>query len=113
MRFKCYLVQILPHFSLSCMDDWVWVISDLAANGLIAYDQASKKRILVVPWVLCHLGDSPMHAEISNTPNPSQALNPCRICPLTVVTKAQKQTLQYVKLFLGLDANFTAVCFHI
>lgn len=51
-----------------------------------------------------------MHAEISNTPNPSQALNPCRVCPLTVLTKAQKQTVDYVQRFLGLNDTFLPVC---
>lgn len=64
----------------------------------------------MVPFVLAHLGDSPMHAEISNTPNPSSSLNPCRICHLSVDTKAQKQTPNYVQSFLGLDQFGAKVC---
>lgn len=51
--------------------------------------------------VLCHVGDSPMHAEICNTTNPAITLTPCRICELQVLRQADKKELRYVCDFLG------------
>jgi hypothetical protein len=58
---------------------------------------------MVVP--LCHLGDSPMHAEITNTTNPSVTLNPCRICTLGVETLNAKQDSKYTPAFVGLHQD--------
>ena len=51
-------------------------ISDLISNGVVAYDIGLQQEVLVMTAVLCFLGDSPMHAEVTNTPNPGVALNP-------------------------------------
>lgn len=59
--------------------------------------------------ILCHLGDAPMHAEISNTTNPSNCLNPCRMCELTVQTMDDKQTKEYIREFVGLSQNYCNV----
>lgn len=53
--------------------------------------------------VLCHLGDSPMHAEISNTVNPTITLNPCRVCKLQVVEMEEKKTQEFIEGFVGVD----------
>lgn len=45
--------------------------SDLSATGFTAYDLQLQKDVLVMFVVLAHLGDSPMHAEITNTMNPA------------------------------------------
>jgi hypothetical protein len=58
---------------------------------------------MVVP--LCHLGDSPMHAEITNTTNPSVTLNPCRICTLGVETLVAKQDSKYTRSFVGIKQD--------
>lgn len=76
----------------------------------MAYDCGEDAEVLVVPVVLCHLGDSPMHAEISNTLNPSSTLTPCRTCKLTVVSRAEKQTEGYVQDFVGINAQGLPVC---
>lgn len=76
--------------------------SEAAAEGFFAYDCTLQANVLVVPLVLCHLGDSPMHAEISNTTNPSGTLNPCRTCTLTVDSRVAKQTELYVQQFVGI-----------
>ncbi|EFP77823.2 uncharacterized protein PGTG_03779 [Puccinia graminis f. sp. tritici CRL 75-36-700-3] len=44
-----------------------------------AFDQSISQPVLVNTIVLCFLADSPMHAEITNTPNPGTSLNPCRM----------------------------------
>lgn len=67
-------------------------------------------EVLVIPPVLCHLGDAPMHAEITNTPNPSTSLNPCRMFQLSVQKKAEKQTETYIREFLLLDSLGNRVC---
>jgi hypothetical protein len=54
---------------------------------------------------LFHLGDSPMHAEISNTLNPANTLTPCRMCDLHVSKQADKQSENFVRDFLGLDED--------
>lgn len=59
--------------------------------------------------VLCHLGDSPMHAEICNTMNPAITLTPCRICPLQVDTMVEKKTEEFIQQFVGLDSKYKHV----
>jgi hypothetical protein len=86
--------------------------SDLSTHGFIAYDAGLQTEVLVMPFVLCFLGDSPMHAEIANTPMPSTALNPCRTCKLAAPGKGAKSTHDYVNDFLGKNADGEKV-FHI
>lgn len=84
---------------------WAWSFryaSQAAAEGFFAYDCTVQADVLVIPLVLCHLGDAPMHAEISNTTNPSGTLNPCRTCSLTVESRSDKQTELYVQQFVGI-----------
>ncbi|KAH9810402.1 hypothetical protein DFH28DRAFT_932887 [Melampsora americana] len=77
-----------------------------ASTGFRAYDCSAHQEVLVVPFILCHMGDSPMHAEISNTTNPSGTLSPCRICNLTVESRADKQTEFYIQKFVGIDQEW-------
>ena len=50
---------------------------------------------------LCFLGDTPMAAEVTNTPNPGQSNNPCRICHLNCPQGEDKCTMNYIKDFFG------------
>ncbi|KAG0138984.1 hypothetical protein CROQUDRAFT_55407 [Cronartium quercuum f. sp. fusiforme G11] len=52
-------------------------INQSNTEGFEVYDARSDSKVLVMMVVLCHLGDSPMHAEIWNTVNPTMTLNPC------------------------------------
>jgi hypothetical protein len=70
----------------------------------VAYDAGLKEEVLVMTGVLCFLGDSPMHAEITNTPNPGVSLNPCRICHLKVDKLADKASQVYVRESIGLNS---------
>lgn len=79
--------------------------SDISENGVVAYHSGLRKNVLVMTCVLAHMGDSPMHAEITNTTNPSSSLNPCRLCPLTVDKKAERQTPEYLSEFVGVDST--------
>lgn len=85
--------------------------SDHSANGFFAYDHISGGEVLVMVVVLFHLGDSPMHAEISNTTNPANTLTPCRICDLQVTQMSDKKTQQYVSDFIGVDLDGEQVCY--
>ncbi|KAH9808346.1 hypothetical protein DFH28DRAFT_936321 [Melampsora americana] len=53
--------------------------------------------------VLCHLGDSPMHAEVTNTMNPTSSLSPCRVCHLKVKSLMDKRSSKYISDFVGID----------
>ncbi|KAH9820344.1 hypothetical protein DFH28DRAFT_884841, partial [Melampsora americana] len=81
-------------------------LNEAAANGFRAYDCITDHKVLVIPFILCHMGDSPMHVEISNTTNPSGTLSPCRICDLTVELRADKQSKTYVQQFVGIDKDW-------
>ncbi|OAV85917.1 hypothetical protein PTTG_02584, partial [Puccinia triticina 1-1 BBBD Race 1] len=80
-------------------------LNGMATDGFTAYDYSLSQEVLVNSVVLCFVGDSPMHAKITNTPNPGQALNPCRMCTLSSTTRELKQTSEFVKKFLHLDAQ--------
>jgi hypothetical protein len=82
----------------------------MATHGFPAFDYGLQKEVLVMSMVLRVLGDSPMHAEITNTPLPGAALNPCRICHLGVSSRAQKSEADFIYQFLGMDAHGNRVC---
>ncbi|KNF00664.1 hypothetical protein PSTG_06077 [Puccinia striiformis f. sp. tritici PST-78] len=77
----------------------------MATEGYAAYDCTISQPVLVQTVVLCFLADSPMHAEITNTPNPGNALNPCRRCTLSVETRASMKSVLYSLRFLQLDIS--------
>jgi hypothetical protein len=85
--------------------------SDLAQEGFITYDHLLGEDVLAMAVVLFHLGDAPMHAEITNTLNPSNSLSPCRMCDLQVTQKVQKESIEFVRDFLALDENGLKVFF--
>ncbi|KAH9820493.1 hypothetical protein DFH28DRAFT_1194139 [Melampsora americana] len=74
-------------------------LNHLSHKGLVAYDSGIQKDVLLVAVQLAHLGDSPMHAEISNFSNPGTSLNPClgtgcSICSSDlIIPKSQLPTL--------------------
>ena len=76
----------------------------MARDGFPAYDITLSQEVLVTSVVLCFLADSPMHAEVTNTPNPGSALNPCRMCTLKVKKKKFKKSATYVQRFLNLNS---------
>ncbi|KAH9823842.1 hypothetical protein DFH28DRAFT_879208, partial [Melampsora americana] len=75
----------------------------LSQEGYHAYDSGLQQDVLVMAVQLAHLGDSPMHAEISNTRNPGTSLNLFRICCLGVDSKALKKEEQFVRGFVGIN----------
>ncbi|KAH9812787.1 hypothetical protein DFH28DRAFT_898348, partial [Melampsora americana] len=91
-------------------DQIVDELNEAASTGFCAYDCTIEQDVLVVPFILCHMGDSPMHAEISNTTNPSGTLSPCRICDLTVESRADKQSERYIQQFVGIGIDWKPAC---
>ncbi|KAH9808376.1 hypothetical protein DFH28DRAFT_910112, partial [Melampsora americana] len=89
--------------ALDLMDEVVDDINIHSANGFVTYDHAAGTDVLVMVVVLCHLGDSPMHAEVSNTTNPANTLTPCRMCDLHVTRMADKKTVEYISAFIGVS----------
>ncbi|KAI9609519.1 hypothetical protein H4Q26_007476 [Puccinia striiformis f. sp. tritici PST-130] len=75
-------------------------LNEMVREGYDAYDAILEKDVLVMTPVLAFLGDSPMHAEITNTPVPSSSLNPCRFCDLCASSKNNKTTMEYLTRFL-------------
>ena len=84
--------------------------SHLSQDGFWAYDAGLKSEVLVMMMVFCFLGNTPMHAEITNTPMPSSSLNLCHICSLSVDARADKVTNAYVQKYLGISSMGELVC---
>ncbi|KAH9813910.1 hypothetical protein DFH28DRAFT_1169954, partial [Melampsora americana] len=93
--------------ALELGDHIVDELNTLGKEGFVSYDISLDTEVLVMVLPLCHLGDSPMHAEITNTTNPSLTLNPCRMCTLSVDTIIAKQDAQYTRAFVGIDQSET------
>ncbi|OAV90013.1 hypothetical protein PTTG_09937, partial [Puccinia triticina 1-1 BBBD Race 1] len=89
---------------LELADQIVDELNDMTTNGCVAFDCKLQQEVFVTTVVLCFLGDSPMHAEITNTPLPGASLNPCRICHLGVEKRADKSGEDYIYQFLGMDS---------
>jgi hypothetical protein len=79
--------------------------SSITLNGIGGYDASISQPVLITSSVLFFLGDSPMHADITNTPLPNNALNPCCMCTLSVPTQEQKHSKEYLYNFLQLDKD--------
>ncbi|OAV97306.1 hypothetical protein PTTG_26120 [Puccinia triticina 1-1 BBBD Race 1] len=74
-------------------------LNDMTTVGFEAYNHSISQPVWVTSSVFCFLGDSPMHAEITSTPNPGSALNPCRMCSLSVRMKKFRRTKTYIRHF--------------
>jgi hypothetical protein len=89
----------------------VTLSSELATEGVVAYDSGLNKNVLLMSVVLCFQGDSPMHAEITSTPVPGVALHACRMCTLKAASTKDRKSSSYVRQFLGRNAHGSQVCF--
>ncbi|EFP92743.2 uncharacterized protein PGTG_18762 [Puccinia graminis f. sp. tritici CRL 75-36-700-3] len=65
-------------------------MNKISSEGFDAYDVSLSEEVLVMTSVFSFLGDSPMHAEVTSTPVPSAALNPCRFCVLSAPSLLEK-----------------------
>ncbi|KAI7938280.1 hypothetical protein MJO28_015200 [Puccinia striiformis f. sp. tritici] len=96
---KCLVICRRPHTPLP---------RKLCIPEKIAFNDPNLELIapvFVMSTVLFFLADSPMHAEITNTPCPSSALNPCRFCTLSAPKKIEKDTKIYIQKFLEVDSD--------
>ncbi|PLW50549.1 hypothetical protein PCASD_01396 [Puccinia coronata f. sp. avenae] len=80
-------------------------LNSITTGGCEGYDVLISQPVLFTTSVLFFLGDSPMHAEITNTPLPNTSLNPCRMCSLSVTCQKQKHSKKYLREFLQLDQD--------
>jgi len=79
--------------------------SILSTVGYPAFDCSIQQEVLIMSVVLVFLADSPMHAEITSTPMPSNSNNPCRACQLSVTSRNDKNSTAYVKNFLRIPGE--------
>ncbi|OAV92081.1 hypothetical protein PTTG_08799 [Puccinia triticina 1-1 BBBD Race 1] len=82
-------------------------MNNMCRNGYDAYDVSLEEEVLVMTPVFSFLADSPMHAEITSTPVPSAALNPCRFCVLLAPSLSEKVTMKYLTEFLQMSSHGT------
>ncbi|EFP82045.2 uncharacterized protein PGTG_07442 [Puccinia graminis f. sp. tritici CRL 75-36-700-3] len=80
-------------------------MNQLSTTGAVAWDAGLMEEVLVTSNVLCFLGDSPMHAEATSTPIPTNSLHPFRACDLSSVSVKDKATIDYVCSFTMLDSS--------
>ncbi|KAH9816664.1 hypothetical protein DFH28DRAFT_1158132 [Melampsora americana] len=105
-EYNCHFVTTSnTAAALELADPLVDDLNELMTNGFAAYDHKTKSEVLVMTSVLCHLGDSPMHAEVTNTMNPTSSLSPCRVCHLKVNSLMEKRSTKYVCNFVGIDED--------
>ncbi|EHS64486.1 uncharacterized protein PGTG_20949 [Puccinia graminis f. sp. tritici CRL 75-36-700-3] len=103
-EFNCHFLSTSNIGSaLEIADQVVDEFNEMGTKGYGAFDASIGQPVWVMSTVLCFLADSPMHAEITNTPNPGQSLNPCRVCTLSCEKKSLKTSRDYVQRFLCMD----------
>ncbi|KAI9624511.1 hypothetical protein KEM48_008837 [Puccinia striiformis f. sp. tritici PST-130] len=76
--------------------------SKLSQEGCVTYDALLEEEVLMVVVPLCFLADSPMAAEVTNTPNPGSSNNPCRVCHLKCPQGEVRSTISYIQDFFGI-----------
>ncbi|KAH9814752.1 hypothetical protein DFH28DRAFT_1127261 [Melampsora americana] len=89
--------------ALELLDEVVDDLNKLLENGCVTYDHAIGEDVLTMVVPLCHLGDSPMHAKLTNTMNPANTPSPCQVCQLQVKRQGDKESSEFVRDFLFLD----------
>ncbi|KNZ49662.1 hypothetical protein VP01_486g3 [Puccinia sorghi] len=82
-------------------------LNSISSEGVEAYDIKISQPVLIMSSVLFFLGNSPIHAEITNTPLPNNSLNPCRMCQLSISKAEDKHTEEYLQEFLQVNQDGT------
>ncbi|KAI9601743.1 hypothetical protein KEM48_000846 [Puccinia striiformis f. sp. tritici PST-130] len=91
--------------ALELAEPVVQELNQLVNEGHVAYDCGIHQEVLVMSVALCFLADSPMAAEVTNTPLPGGSCNnPCRRCHLGVAEAADRMELPYLKAFFGVHS---------
>jgi hypothetical protein len=76
--------------------------SELATEGVVAYDSSLKQNVLVMSVALCFQGDSPMDTKITRMPVPGHA---CCMCNLKATNTKDRKTSLYVCRFIEHNAQ--------
>ncbi|EFP91328.2 uncharacterized protein PGTG_16982 [Puccinia graminis f. sp. tritici CRL 75-36-700-3] len=87
-------------------------LNDMAINGFTAYDSTIGQEVHVMTSLLCFLADSPMHAEITNTPVPGNSLNSCRYCVLSSSSLKEREKIPYISKFAQKNLHGSNVWFN-
>ncbi|KAI9630062.1 hypothetical protein KEM48_012312 [Puccinia striiformis f. sp. tritici PST-130] len=102
MEYNCHFIATSNQAGpLEIAEPIIAELNELATHGSIAYDAQLGQEVLFMVIPLCFLADSPMAAEITNTPNPGTSNNPCRVCHLQCPQGEEKSTLKYLQDFFG------------
>ncbi|OAV87337.1 hypothetical protein PTTG_29470 [Puccinia triticina 1-1 BBBD Race 1] len=105
-EYNCHFLSTSNRASaLEILEQIVAEMNQITRYGFTAFDSHIMQEVLVTGLVFSFLGDSPMHAEITNTPNPGSSLNPCQMCTLHAEGKDQRKTLDYVLQFLRMNPD--------
>ncbi|PLW52727.1 hypothetical protein PCANC_16005 [Puccinia coronata f. sp. avenae] len=103
-KYNCHFLSTSNVASvLEISEQIVHHLNRMAQDGFAAYDCTILQPVLVHSVVLCFLADSPMHAEVTNTPNPGQSNHPCRMCTLSVERKSMVKSKTYIQKYLQVD----------
>ncbi|KAI9614860.1 hypothetical protein H4Q26_009258 [Puccinia striiformis f. sp. tritici PST-130] len=106
MEYNCHFIATSNQAGpLEIAEPIIAELNELATHGSIAYDAQLGQAVLFMVIPLCFLVDSPMAAEITNTPNPGTSNNPCRVCHLQCPQGEEKSTLKYLQDFFGQPNN--------
>ncbi|KAH9816315.1 hypothetical protein DFH28DRAFT_966741 [Melampsora americana] len=83
-EYNChFLITSNTAGALELADPLIDELNNLMTEGFVAYDEKIQKEVFVMTVVLCHLGDSPMHAEVHSL--------------------MDKRSSRYICDFLGID----------
>ncbi|KNZ49218.1 hypothetical protein VP01_5148g1 [Puccinia sorghi] len=88
-EFNCHFISTLNKASVLEIGEPIvqelktFLLSEKFNQGFCAFDSSISQEVLFTSFVLCFLADSPMHAEITDTPVPARSLNPCKQFLLT------------------------------
>ncbi|OAV96922.1 hypothetical protein PTTG_08102 [Puccinia triticina 1-1 BBBD Race 1] len=106
MQYNCHFLSTSNQAGVLELGEQIVEELNLSSSeGFPAYDPGLDADVLVMSFVLCFQGDSPMHAEVTNTMMPNVALNPCRMCMLHVDNLNDKHKQAYIREFLHIDSS--------
>ncbi|KAI7936675.1 hypothetical protein MJO28_015574 [Puccinia striiformis f. sp. tritici] len=79
MEYNCHFISTSNQAGpLEIGEPIIDEINKVSQEGYVAYDALLEEEVLMVVVPLCFLADSPMAAEVTNTPNPGSSNNPCQ-----------------------------------
>ncbi|KAH9459003.1 hypothetical protein Pst134EA_019155 [Puccinia striiformis f. sp. tritici] len=102
MEYNCHFITTSNLASaVELVEPIVHELNELSTQGSIAYDCHLQQEVMFMCIPLAFLGDSPMAAEMTNTPNPGKANNPCRTCHLKAAKIEDRCSIEFVQAFFA------------